>query len=347
MKSGNLKIILAATFIAFALNLFFGKFLIAKISTWPLLNRFKILNPQAPIVIHEREEIRLTDSGQISDAVNASRPKISSVVFKEGSNLSWKGSAINLTSNGSFVAAAESFTAPGEYWVVLADGRSAVISKLVSDVASGLVFFEAALDNIPIATFADSKAILAGERVFLFLNRVEANQWQAWPDYVIAQENFRFGEIYNSAKILRNLKISSAMGFSERTSLLNIKGEIAGLIVNNKVIPGDVIKSATGLYLSNKEKISRPDFGFNYINIGAVESVVNGTNLQGARVVSVLKGSPFKEGDIITQVSGQEISNNNFLEEVLEKYKVNDEVTFKVSRQSQVLEIKVRAKESK
>ena len=347
MKSGNLKIILAATFIAFALNLFFGKFLIAKISTWPLLNRFKILNPQAPIVIHERQEIRLTDNGQISDAVNVARPKISSVVLKEGLDLFWKGSAINLTSDGNFVSVAETFVKPGEYWVVLADGRSAVISKLVSDPASSLVFFQANLDNMPIASFADSKAILSGERVFLFLNQIEANQWQAWPDHVVAAENFRFGEVYNSGKIQRNIKIASLQAFGQKAAVLNIKGEIAGLLGADKVIPGDVIKSATGLYLSDKEKIIRPDFGFSYTNIGSVESVISGSRFVGARVNSVVKGSPLNEGDIITQVAGQDINNNNFLEEILEKYKVDDEVVFKIIRKAQVLEVKIKVKESK
>src|SRR5476649_2835008 len=96
------KIVILSVLITFALNILVGRFFTAKISTWPVLNRLKILSPQAPIVINNHETFRVSDSGDAVAAANDIKSKLSSVVLVNGSNLTYLGTALNLTSDGSF-----------------------------------------------------------------------------------------------------------------------------------------------------------------------------------------------------------------------------------------------------
>ena len=111
-------------------NFFAGGYLMAKFSTWPVLNRWKILSPQAPIVINNHDTIRVSDSGDMVAAVNDIKSKISSVAFVSNGSAVFIGTAINLTSDGSFVTAAASFKnkTAGAYYVVLDDGTSGKIT---------------------------------------------------------------------------------------------------------------------------------------------------------------------------------------------------------------------------
>ncbi|MBX9837040.1 MAG: hypothetical protein K2X69_01870, partial [Silvanigrellaceae bacterium] len=55
-----LFIVLLAAVGSWLFSIFPGRYLEAKFSTWPLLSEWKILSPQAPIVINNRETIRVS-----------------------------------------------------------------------------------------------------------------------------------------------------------------------------------------------------------------------------------------------------------------------------------------------
>src|SRR5258708_34748091 len=145
-------------------NILFGRFLTAKISTWPPLNRWKIISPQTPIVITNTQEVRYSDGADVVAAVNAVKSKISTVVIGSGGSLTVVGGAVNLTSEGAFVTSANIFSTLGEtYSVILNDGRSAKITATTIDPATGLVFFRAPLNNVSVAALGTSETLFNGE----------------------------------------------------------------------------------------------------------------------------------------------------------------------------------------
>lgn len=342
----TLKTIIWATVAAFILNLFFGRFLVANISTWPILNKFKLLSPQTPIVINNREEIRLTDSGQVSDAVNAVKSKISSLILKDLSGSHMLGSAINLTSDGVFVSVKQIIPAKGELWLILSDQRTVQIKQTVLDPASGLVFLKADINNVPTAPLADSKSFLSGEKLVYFSNNTDES-WQAWPDYLVRQENDRDESLVYAGKVSRSLELANLTQRAKGKVVLNIKGEVAGLVSENAIIPSDVIKSSLNFYISEQQKISRPDFEFSYLENLFIPLASQSTLPQGPTVTSSVKNSPIKTGDIIIEAGGQILNKNIFLEEVLEKFKPGDSVIFKINRAGVMLDITIKAKELK
>lgn len=347
MKASTaIKYVATAALLAFVLNLFFGRFLLAKLSTWPFLARFKILDPQAPIVITNRQEIRLTDSGQLTDALNAASPKLSLLVFKDGTNLAWAGTAVNLSSSGVFVAAPEAFTQKGQAYVVLSDGSSAKVLTQVSDPGTGLVFFTADLKNMPIAVLADSAGLNTGDKILIFSAGLEGSLARAWPDFVSQAEDSRFNRVFSAGKISRNFSLASLPQPGPGLAALNMKGEVAGLSVAGLWLPSDAIKTASVLYFAGQDKIFRPDFDFTYKQISPEEAAITGQSA-GALVLSAGKTSPLKPGDVITQLSGQKIPQDTFLEEALEKFKPGDAAQIKISRGGQLLDLEIKAKELK
>src|SRR6185295_4907898 len=98
-----LSLILITIILALLANVFFGRVITAKISTLPVLNKFKLLSPQAPIVITQREEIRVSDSGDAVQAMESVRSKISSVIAVTDKKFTFAGTAVNVTSDGVFI----------------------------------------------------------------------------------------------------------------------------------------------------------------------------------------------------------------------------------------------------
>ncbi len=337
------KLVVLSAVLVFFLNLIFGRFVAAKISTWPLLNRLKILSPQAPIVINQREEIRITENGQLTEAVNAAKSKISAVYLKEASgNIRFMGSAVNLTSEGDFVAHKDVFSGRGDYVIFLEGGKNANISFVAKDPASNLAFFKASVSSVPVAPLADSKLLMSGDKVFVYSSSLSAS-WEAWPGYLTRSENHRAEKIYNAGLSMRSFELLNSSEQEKTRIVINAKGEVAGIVSSGEVIPSDVIKSALSAYLSNREKIVRPDYDFTFQeNTGPRVEILKLP--EGSLVVSS-QNSALKAGDVIVSVAGQALGNGVFLEELLEKYQPGQEIELEVIRNSQTIKVKIKAKE--
>jgi serine protease Do len=343
MKS-QLKTIVIATVFAFLLNLFFGRGIAASLSTWGFLNRLGLISPQAPIVINNREEIRLSDNGQATEAVNAAKSKVAAVYRKATEALEQVGMAVNLSSDGVFVAAKETVSQKGEYYIALADGRTALVNQIAFDPASGLAFLQSSLQNVPTAEFSDSQNLLSGEKL-VYLN-FSGDLPNFWPDILLVPESSRQNQIFYAGKVERKILTANISHAAPGYLALDIKGQIAGVLNSGQVIPADAIKTAAQLYLNSKT-IHRPDFEFTYKQLSAKEAAILGLK-QGPIVASVSnKSSQLKAGDEIVSINGQELKNNVFLEEVLEKYKPEESVVFSILREKNRLDITIKPKELK
>ena len=344
MKKQQLTLIIAASVIlAWIFTIFPGKFLAAKISTWPVLNRLKILSPGAPIVINNRETVRISDGSDILEAVNSAKSKISVVAAVNKGNIVNLFSAVNLTSDGSFVTSAQNFSENtlSDYVVILGDGRQASITHKVLDPATSLIFFKAAINNVPVAKLGASKDLSAGDKVVFIQNSLQNFTAKALIAYVNFSQNDISGQTLLSDYPKRSFGVSVNSSLIPGAALINTSGDLVGIWNGKEIISTDVLKPALALYFADQRQIIRPSFGFNYSFISQNESTI--TSLpQGAFVKNVLAGSSSQkagllENDVITTVDSQTITESLPLEEILEKYKPGDKINLTLFRKGQGL----------
>lgn len=326
-----------------------GRYLIAKISTLPVLNKLKILSPQAPIVITERATVRVSDGTDTVQAAAQVKAKISTIALTEGSDVSITGSAINLTSDGNFVTAASSLAKPLEkYSLVLSDGRVAKINSAIKDPATSLVFFKTDLNNVSTANFGDSKNLAPGEKILFVKNSLQSYLNSVAVGYVVSAQND-----LNIAELKSDYPRRSFGGFSPSALLggeavANTNGEIVGVWNGEQIISSDVLKNSLALYFKDSSKISRPSLGLVYKRIYKNLSSLSGLN-EGVLVVSVNFPASLTvlPGDVITSVDETAITGDVSFEELLQNYKPGDKIKISVVRGKQVLNLTLTAAELK
>ncbi len=354
MKKSQIgSIIAAAVLTGWLFNIFPGRFLAAKLSTWPLLNRWQILSPQAPIVINNRETVRVEGSGDVLQAAGSVKSKISTLVeiSRMTGSLLAVHSAVNLTSDGSFVTAESSFHNNNAFYVVLNDGRQTRVTRTSLDPATSLVFFKADLDNVPVANLAGSKDLSAGDKVIFVQNSLQNYYNRIFAEDVNFSESDVAGRTFKSDYPGRGFGAAAGQPLANGEAVVNTNGDIVGIWNGDEIVSSDVLKQAAGLYFNNQQKISRPSFGFNYSIITKNEASLT-NSLQGAKVLQVAPGSPVQKaglvaGDLISAVDSHPINENSTLEEILEKYKPGDKLTIIVTRKNQAVNLNLVAGELK
>src|SRR3989344_2640127 len=166
-KKSTKYVLIWAIVLSVFVNVFFGRWITAHVSTLPFLNRFNLLNPQAPIVITQRQEVRVADPGSLQEAMNKSRSKLSAVAIKQADGLLIIGGAVNLSSDGYFLTSSKIFgqNPPDEIFIVLFDGRAVKAEVSATDPATDLLVLKAEILGIQVAGFGASKDLAVGERV--------------------------------------------------------------------------------------------------------------------------------------------------------------------------------------
>jgi len=352
-KKQAIIIIIIAVLAGWLFNIFAGRLLAAKVSTWPLLNKWKILNPQAPIVINNRETVRVSDSGDIAAASDGVKSKISSVAFVSGSSVNFSGTAVNLTSDGSFVTAAASFKnkASGTYYIVLNDGSFGKIGRQTPDPATSLVFFKADLSGVPAANLAVSGDIKVGDKVLFAQNSLEKFNIKAVTASVSQAQSDVEGQTFLSDFPGRSFAVSPDSAFAPGEAVVDTSGNIEGVWNDSVIISSDVLKQAMALYFNNAQSIVRPSFGFSYSVITQSDSQLISLP-QGALVKETDIGSParlagLEAGDVITAVNNRTVSEDSLLEPMLEQFKPGDQMALTITRKGQTVNLSLTVGELK
>lgn len=334
-KKHFVAFIVIAVVFALVGNVFFGRYLSAKISTLPLLNKWKLLTPQTPIVINNHEVVRVEGSADFMDAATSGKSKLALLISGTGADAKVVGGALNMTSDGLIVAPIETVAGTNKISAVLfSDGRTGLITSVVSDSATNLAFIKVNTSNLPAAALATSKALQVGERVAILENSIQANTARLTASFVTRSQTDNAGNIFTAGTPERSFDFQSAGELLPGSTIFNLKGEVVGFWSGKKLISSDVIRQSLGLYLSGSGKINRPSFSFTYRVIGKTEAALRAATV-GAEVISAVKAkTSLLAGDTITEVDGVVVSVENSLEEILEKYKPGDTVTFTVVRAS-------------
>ncbi len=355
-KHNLLVIIVSCVIITFLFNLLFGRYLTAKISTFPLFNKWQIISPQAPIVINTREEVRISDAGETLQAVSAIKSKISTIAVSENNTLTVTGGAVNLTSEGVFVSHSLAFAMDsGNYYIILNDGETAKIKEKLVDPATGLVFFKADLtNNVPAANLASSSDLKPGEKIFFISNSTQSSAVKFLASYVTFAQTDTERKVFDSDRPNRTFGAQSTFPLIAGQAIVSSKGDIVGLWNGNDIISSDVLKHVMALYFANSNKIIEPNFGFEYSMVNKAESAILNLTI-GALVkdinskqgISPAAKAGLLKGDIITKVNDETMGEQNMLEEILQKYKPGDTLKLEAVRGKNKLSLSLNAEELK
>lgn len=346
-------IVLVSIFAGWIFTIFPGNFLEAKISTWPVLNRWGVLNPQAPIVINTRETVRVSDNGDAVQAVKDISSKLSLVVLVDGGKQTVVGNSLNLTSDGAFVTSSQAFSAKlnGEYYIVLNDGNSYKISERTLDPATNLEFFLAQVKNSSPVYLGSSKDLQSGEKIIFAKSSLSPFSIKSQTTEVIAVQNDFYNQIFSSNKPTRGFQVQVPENLIPGEAVVNSKGEVVGIYSGSAVISSDVIKQAQSLFFQNQKKIVRPNFGFSYNIVQKAESQMLGLEA-GVLVKNVDVGSPaqvagLQISDVITSISNQDVLKDASAEEILQNFKPGDSIDLTVTRKGQKINLTLKPTELK
>jgi serine protease Do len=345
-------IIIISALGAWLFSIFPGRYLEARISTWPFLMKLNILNPQAPIVITNRETIRISDSGDAIKAVSDVRSKLSLVVLTTGNNQTVVGSAVNLTSDGSFISSAEIFQEKtlANYSVILNDGQFAKITEKTVDIATGLAFFKADLKNVPVVSLGSSKDLAVGEKLIFVQSSLTPFSVKSMLGFVSTAEKDYIGKEFSTDFPGQCFSAVLPNGLISGTAVLNTASELVGIYNGKEIICASNLKLAENLYFKNNKNIVRPGFGFTYVTLSKSQTELQNIS-NGILVKSVVLGSPAQKasliaGDVIINFDGHDFNSSN-LEEILQAYVPADIITMEVFRQGKKISLKLTVGELK
>lgn len=336
--------LLLAVAASLLLNAILGRYLSAKLSTLPLLNRWKIISPQAPIVINQREEVRVLEGTDTLEAVSTSRGRIAAVLAVRAGQQT-VSAALPVATEGVFLTSRAAVPESSEVTLSLGDGRSGKVTAVSLDPGSDLIFLKTTL-GASVAAFANSEEVQPGERLFFLAPGGLKHSARFLATYASQAQVDVAGQVFSSDRPSRSFAVQSAGPLISGQPLLNLKGEVVGLWTGSQLVSSDVLRQAVARYLKGGGTVVRPSFGFTYSYplresrdlVAEVRSVERGSR-------AALGG--LEAGDELVSVSGREITESQPLEELLEGYQPGEALELVVRRAGKRLTLTVTAGELK
>lgn len=252
------------------------------------------------------------------------------------------------------------------YTVVFNDGTKYDAKVLARDTILDIAFIKINATNLKPLSLGSSSSLKVGQTVIAIGN-------------ALGQFSNTVSEGIISG-LKRNITASDGAGSSEQLTnviqtdasinlgnsggpLLDIDGNVIGVNVAiaqdaqnvGFAIPIDVVKDL--LTRLNKDgQIERPRLGVRYqlvtpdiksqysLNVDNGALVLKGS---GTNEPAVLSGSPaekagVKEGDVITEINGQKINQQNQLVDIVQQFKIGDEVNLIINRKGTTLTLKAK-----
>ena len=249
----------------------------------------------------------------------------------------------------------------GKYQVITADDKKYDVQKIYRDPANDLAIIKIDSSQNPgeklqPVSMGDSSNLQVGQFCIAigtalgeFRNSVTTGVISGIGRGITAGDQFA-----GSVERLDNV-IQTSAAINPGNSggpLLNSSGKVIGIntaVAQNGqnigfAIPINTVKDSLNNFNQNGQ-FNRAYLGIAYKLITRESAILNDVP-QGAYVQQVVSGSPaeksgIQQGDIITKIDGQQIAENNDLAGVIEKKKVNDNITITLWRDGDTKEVKV------
>lgn len=346
---------------ALFLDIFFGRFLAVKISTIPFIKKYNLLNPSGPIVINTKEEVRVSDSEDVISAVGKVKSKLSLLVSVEPERVKILSSAVNVGSDGVFVAPKQAINSipQNSLNVKTSDGEIVPVESVAFDPVTNLAFIKAKADNIPVASFAKINQLVSGQRIVLVSSTQATSKGEYFlGSFISSVKEYLNGVVFMSDFPTLSFGIQQVTNLQFGQTIVTLDGDVAGFWDGTTIVSGDILENSVNNYFYNKGVLKRPQFGFAYRNISNLESQI--LNIPtGAMVVKPSEAQPavtiglpadkagLKAGDIILSVADINITEDLPLETILLRIKPGEEVSFNIRRGKENMVLKITAGELK
>lgn len=241
---------------------------------------------------------------------------------------------------------------PGaKFAVTMNNGKSYSASYVAGDSRSDLCVLKMkdANDLTP-AVFADSSKLTAGEDVIAIgspynLSGTVTKGIVSAPSRRISFQSISGEDGSKSTHSMRVIQTDTAINSGNSGgALVNMYGQVVGVCSSKIVLSGyeglcfaipanDAVKYSQSLIQYKKVK-GRAKLGISYKEINSASALVNdcpsGIMIQTIDVDSDLYSSGLKQGDIVTEINGTEITSSAKMLDIIDDSKAGDEVTLKV-----------------
>lgn len=325
------------------------------------------------------EKVVLEESNAIIDASEKVSPAVVSIattsvfqdIFGRSQESTGAGTGFIITNDGMIitnkhVVSQEDTT----YKVVLSDGTSYDATVTSKDSANDIAVLKIEANNLPVVELGDSSDLKVGQWVVAignalgkYQNTVTAGVISATNRKVETSGGFELESMDGLLQTDAAINAGNSGG-----PLINLAGQVIG--INSAVAEGAQgigfaipINTAKTAIDSIKEtgRIIRPYLGVRYVQITKDIADQNSLSYEyGALVargngigqIAVVPGSPadkagILENDILLEVEGTRIDEDNSLVSLIQKNKVGDEIELKVSSKGEEKTVKVILEEIK
>jgi len=269
------------------------------------------------------------------------------------------GSGFIVTSDGLIITNKHVVYDEGaDYTVLTNDGKKLKAKVLAQDPVIDLAVLKVSESGLSVVSLGDSDkvklgqtAIAIGNALGEFRNTVSVGVVSGLSRTITASNRRGSSETIEGV-FQTDAAINSG---NSGGPLLNLKGEVIGINVATAsgaqnigfAIPINMAKkSIESVKISGK--ISVPYIGVRYIIVDDQVASENnlpfnyGAWIKGNGETAVLSGAPadnagVKEGDLILEVGGEKINENNSLASLVRKHEVGERVGIKISREAKIL----------
>lgn len=329
--------------------------------------------------VTKTEKLVLEESSAVTDATKKVAPAVVSIVASRdvedffGRVIEQKsgGTGFVITNDGlilsnKHVVADEK----ADYTVFTADGKEYKAKVLSRDPVNDLAILKIEATGLPVVELGNSQDLQIGQWVIAIGNALGEFQNTVTVGVVSAKERKIVANGGSTSESLEDL-IQTDAAINPGNSggpLVNLKGQVVA--INTAVaggaqnigfaIPINVAKTAIDSYKATG-KIVRPMLGIRVVMI--TKEIAKANNLavdygaliyQGSKIgeYAVVPGSPadkagLKEGDIILEINGEKINENNSLTKLIQKNQVGSEIEIKYLRDGKELTTKATLTELK
>lgn len=336
------------------------------------------LGDNASVTLPLRQNLRIEESSAVIDASKKVMPAVVSISVNQqvidffgqvSTQESGGGTGFILTSDGLIVTNKHVVDSQAQYKVVLNDGRIFDATVKAVDPFNDLAIVKIEAKDLPTVEIGSSDDLQIGQYVLAIGNTLGEFKNSVTMGVVSAkQRSIEAGSTGSQSEKLTGL-IQTDAAINPGNSggpLVNLKGQVVGIntaiaspsggsIGVGFAIAIDTVKNAIESVRKTGE-IVRPYLGVRYLPVTKALQKLNNLPVDyGALVsrgqtqgeVAVLPGSPadkagIQENDIILEVNGERVTEEDSLPKRISEHQVGDEVTLKYLRRGEEQTVKVK-----